>query len=295
MIPRIHKDTGWRLFVRTVLGRAYSRAVGYQRQLSRLAIEVGLPLVALMAYIFVYRAIGGSQDLIGYVILGGAMSWFWVNVIWSMASQFFWERQIGNLALYIIAPGSMMAILLGMALGGMVLAAVRAGLIIVLGSLLFHISYAVSSVPLLILVFFLTMAALYAMGMMSASLFLLFGREARYFIDVAQEPVYLISGTYFPLAQSQRLDCRRGVLDSLDLGPGCAAADRIRAQRCAGFSEPENRKRHSAGTGAHLPRGSALVARIHGAAGGGRRQTYRTPCVKPIGARSERPLGWDGR
>jgi len=200
MIPRIHKDTGWRLFVRTVLGRAYSRAVGYQRQLSRLAIEVGLPLVALMAYIFVYRAIGGSQDLIGYVILGGAMSWFWVNVIWSMASQFFWERQIGNLALYIIAPGSMMAILLGMALGGMVLAAVRAGLIIVLGSLLFHISYAVSSVPLLILVFFLTMAALYAMGMMSASLFLLFGREARYFIDVAQEPVYLISGTYFPLS-----------------------------------------------------------------------------------------------
>ena len=199
MVPRIHKDTGWRLFVRTVLGRAYSRAVGYQRQLSRLAIEVGLPLVALMAYIFVYRAIGGSQDLIGYVILGGAMSWFWVNVIWSMASQFFWERQIGNLALYIIAPGSMMAILLGMALGGMCLAGLRAGLIIVLGSLIFHISYTVASVPLLILVFFLTMAALYAMGMMSASLFLLFGREARYFIDVSQEPVYLISGTYFPL------------------------------------------------------------------------------------------------
>jgi ABC-2 type transport system permease protein len=199
MIPRIHKDTGWRLFLRTVLGRAYSRAVGYQRQLSRLVIEVGLPLVALMAYIFVYRAIGGSQDLVGFVILGGAMSWFWVNVIWAMASQFFWERQIGNLALYIIAPGSMMAILLGMALGGMCLAGVRAGLIIVLGSLIFHISYTVASVPLLILVFLLTMAALYAMGMMSASLFLLFGREARYFIDVSQEPVYLISGTYFPL------------------------------------------------------------------------------------------------
>lgn len=199
MIPRVNKDTGWRLFLRTVMARAYSRAVGYQREVSRLVIEVGLPLIALMAYIFVYRAIGASQDLVGYVILGGAMSWFWLNVIWGMASQFFWERQIGNLALYIIAPGSMMAILLGMALGGMVLAGIRAGLIILLGSLLFHISYSIASVPLLALVFFLTMAALYAMGMMSASLFLLFGREARYFIDVAQEPVYLISGTYFPL------------------------------------------------------------------------------------------------
>lgn len=181
------------------MGRGYSRAIGYQRQVSRLVIEVGLPLVALTAYVVVYRAIGASEDLIGYVILGGAMSWFWVNVIWGMASQFFWERQIGNLALYIIAPGSMMAILLGMALGGMILAGIRAGLIILVGSLLFHISYSISSVPLLVLLFVLTMAALYAMGMMSASLFLLFGREARYFIDMGQEPVYLISGTYFPL------------------------------------------------------------------------------------------------
>jgi len=181
------------------MARAYSRAVGYQRQLSRLVIEVGLPLVALIAYIFVYRAIGAPKDLIGYVILGGAMSWFWLNVIWGMATQFFWERQIGNLALYIMAPSSLMGILLGMAVGGMMLAGVRASLIIVIGSLLFHIPYSIASVPMLILVFFLTLAALYAMGMMAASLFLLFGREARYFIDMAQEPVFLISGTYFPL------------------------------------------------------------------------------------------------
>ena len=199
MVPRIHKDTGWRLFLRTVMGRSYSRAVGYQRQWSRLLIEVGLPLVALTAYIFVYRSISAPKDLIGYVILGGAMSWFWVNIIWGMATQFFWERQIGNLALYIMAPASMMGILLGMALGGIVLAGVRAALIIVIGSLLFHIQYAVASVPLLCLVFFLTLTALYAMGMTSASFFLLFGREARYFIDMTQEPVFLVSGTYFPI------------------------------------------------------------------------------------------------
>jgi ABC-2 type transport system permease protein len=199
MSRRIHKDVGWRLFLRTVIGRAYPRAIAYQRQISRLAIEVGLPLVALLAYIFVYQAIGAPRVFAGYVILGGAMSAFWLNVLWAMASQFFWERQIGNLALYIMSPSSLMGILLGMSLGGMVVSAPRAAFIILLGSLLFHIPYAITSVPLLMLSFLLMLAALYALGMMCASLFLLFGRGARYFVETAQEPIYLISGTYFPM------------------------------------------------------------------------------------------------
>ena len=49
---------------------------------------------------------------------GGAMTAFWINVLWSMSAQLYWEKENGNLALYIMAPSSMMAILLGMALGG---------------------------------------------------------------------------------------------------------------------------------------------------------------------------------
>ena len=32
--PRLHKDAGWRLFLRTVMGRAYPRVIGEQRQIS---------------------------------------------------------------------------------------------------------------------------------------------------------------------------------------------------------------------------------------------------------------------
>ena len=53
---------------------------------------------------------------------------------------------------------------------------------------------------MLILVFFLTLTALYAMGMTFASLFLMFGREASHFVDLSQEPVYLLSGMYFPIS-----------------------------------------------------------------------------------------------
>jgi ABC-2 type transport system permease protein len=47
--------------------------------------------------------------------------------------------------------------------------------------------------------FVLTMAALYGLGMMFASLFLLFGREAWHLSNLFQEPIYLLSGFYFPV------------------------------------------------------------------------------------------------
>ena len=43
------------------------------------------------------------------------------------------------------------------------------------------------------------MVALYGLGMMFASLFLLFGREAWQIVMMLQEPVYFLSGFYFPV------------------------------------------------------------------------------------------------
>jgi ABC-2 type transport system permease protein len=48
-------------------------------------------------------------------------------------------------------------------------------------------------------VFILTMTALYGLGMLLSSLFLLFGREAWQIVQMLQEPVYFISGFYFPV------------------------------------------------------------------------------------------------
>jgi len=98
-----------------------------------------------------------------------------------------------------MAPNSLMAILLGMALGGMVSTTLRALVIIILGSLLFQVSYVLASFVQLFAVFTLTMTALYGMGMMFASAFLLLSREAWHLSNLAQEPVYLLSGFYFPI------------------------------------------------------------------------------------------------
>jgi len=37
--------------------------------------------------------------LVGFVVLGGTMTAFWMNVLWSMASQLYWEKEMGNLQL----------------------------------------------------------------------------------------------------------------------------------------------------------------------------------------------------
>ena len=193
-------DRGARLFLRTVFARAYPRFVVNVRERWWLMYDVLLPLVALSAYVFVYRAIHAPPEFVGFVIIGGAMSAFWLNVLWAMSSQLFWEKETGNLALYIMSPNSLMAVLLGMALGGMFATTVRALAILAIGSWLFHVEYSISNLPLLVAVFVLGLVALYGMGMMFASLFLLVGREGWHLVNLVQDPVYLLSGTYFPIS-----------------------------------------------------------------------------------------------
>jgi ABC-2 type transport system permease protein len=196
---RPHKSTGLALFLRTVLARAYPRVIGQQREKSWVFFEILLPMLSTMSYVFVYRAIGAPEEYVGFVVMGGAMIAFWLNVLWSMSSQLYWEKEQGNLALYIMAPNSMIAILLGMALGGLFAATLRALVIVTLGSWMFHVQYVVGSFSQLFAVFFLAMVALYGMGMMTSSMFLLLSREAWHLASLAQEPIYLTSGFFFPV------------------------------------------------------------------------------------------------
>lgn len=203
MVPVEKRNTGLNLFLQTVWARAYPRVIGQQRERSWVFFEIFLPLLSVAAYVYVYKAINAPEDYIGFVVIGGAMTAFWMNILWSMGSQLYWEKEQGNLALYIMAPTSMMAVLLGMALGGMVSTLMRAGVIIIVGGLLFQVPFQVSNYLQLISVFLLAMVALYGMGMMASSLFLLLSREAWHISNLAMEPVYLASGFYFPIKSFQ--------------------------------------------------------------------------------------------
>lgn len=187
------------LFLRSMMGRAYPRVVGSIRQTGDLFWETLIPLLSLVGFVFVYRALNAPEEYIGFVVLGGAMTTFWLNVLWSMGSQLYWDKDAGNLTLYILSPAPMMGVLLGMAVGGILWSLSRAMIVVLAGSLLFGVQFSTASIGALAITFVLTMTALYGMGMLFASLFLLFGREAWHLSHLLQEPIYLVSGFYFPV------------------------------------------------------------------------------------------------
>jgi ABC-2 type transport system permease protein len=189
----------WKTFLRTIVGRAYPRLIGVWREKSWIIFDVLFPLLQVSAYVYIYRAVGAPPEFAGFAVLGGAMIAYWMNVLWSMASQLYWEKETGNLQLYLIAPTSRMAILLGMALGGLTATTVRAAGVLLVGTLLFHVPLQVTDGALFFGVFVLTMVALYGLGMLLSSVFLLWGREAWHLSNLFQEPVFLFSGFYFPV------------------------------------------------------------------------------------------------
>jgi ABC-2 type transport system permease protein len=93
-------------------------------------------------------------------------------------------------------------------------------MIVVAGSFLFGVTFSTAHLGLLTLTFMLTMTALYGMGMLFASLFLFFGREAWHMANLFQEPIYLLSGFYFPVKALGPWVAAAAALIPLTLGLG---------------------------------------------------------------------------
>jgi ABC-2 type transport system permease protein len=187
------------LNLRATLGRAYVRVVGSIREPAWIISDAVFPSLGMCAFVLLYRALGAPRSFEALAVLGGILSTYWINVLWGMGAQLYWEKQQGQLQLYFAAPCSRMSILTGMALGGMAMTTVRSVFGIALGFGLFGVRVQSFDVLALLMVFLVTMTALYGLGMMLSSLFLLWGREAWHVCNALQEPVYFLSGLYFPL------------------------------------------------------------------------------------------------
>jgi len=207
-----------RIFLKTIVARGYPRFVSTHRNRAWVFTETLLPLIGTIAMIYVYRALHAPARYLGFVVLGGVLLAFWQNVVYSMATQFFWDRGAGNLELFAMAPTSLAAILLGMAIGGAWVSLTRAITILLVASVLFGVGYSAAGLLPALGVFVLTISALYCLGMLLASLFLFFQREAWNLADAMQEPIYFVSGFYFPVRSLGAVVVGLGSLVPLTLG-----------------------------------------------------------------------------
>jgi len=164
-------------------------------------VSMGFPVLSSLALFLLYYSIGAT-GYVGFAILGGVMVSFWGNVLWSMASQFNWDKQEGLFEIYLTSPAPISAILIGMSVGGIIGTVPSAIIVTAMGyflSAILHITIPVAGSWLAVaLTFALTLASLYAMGMTLSALYLVYGREAESMNEVLQEPVSMLSGIYFP-------------------------------------------------------------------------------------------------
>jgi len=184
---------------RTIFARAYPRVVAIVRAARW---TVGGTIVSLMymaALVLIYKSINAPKEYYSFAILGSSLLSYWDNVIWSMAMQLYWDKEDGLLEMYMIAPINRMALLTGMALGGMTMTTFRAVIIFVSGILIFRAPIYVEMPGHLILSFLLALIALYGVGMAFSSLFLMWGRQVWAVADLMMEPMHVLSGSYFPI------------------------------------------------------------------------------------------------
>ncbi len=196
-------SASWRdrvtLNLRATYARTYVRVVGSIREPAWIFSDTVLPTFGMCAFVLLYRALGAPRSFEAVAVVGGILSTYWLNVLWGMGAQLFWEKQQGQLQLYFAAPCSRMAIFTGMALGGAFMTSLRAVFGIAVGFGIFHVQLQPFNPWILIAVFLVTLGALYALGITFSSLFLLYGREAWHICNALQEPVYFLSGLYFPI------------------------------------------------------------------------------------------------
>jgi ABC-2 type transport system permease protein len=206
------------LNLRATVARTYVRIVGSIREWTWIIGDAVLPNLGMCAFVLLYRTLGAPRSFEALAVFGGILSTYWINVLWGMGSQFYWEKQQGQLQLYFAAPCSRMAILTGMAIGGITVTTLRSLFGVFLGFVVLGVRVPPFDVGMLALVFTLTMTSLYALGMTLASLFLLYGREAWHLSNALQEPVYFLSGLYFPLRALGALGAAAAGLVPLGLG-----------------------------------------------------------------------------
>jgi hypothetical protein len=155
--------------LRTIVGRAYPRVRGMAREKSWVFFEVLLPFLATSAFVFVYRALQAPPQYIGFVVLGGAMTAFWLNVIWMMGPAAVVGEEPGQPRALLRRPDEHHGRPVRDGLRRLRHEHHRATAVLVIATTIFGVTFAVDQWALLIAVFFLTLAALYGLGMVLAS------------------------------------------------------------------------------------------------------------------------------
>jgi ABC-2 type transport system permease protein len=127
------------------------------------------------------------------------MMGMWGNTLYSSGFAISFEKWQGTLEEVVAAPSNLLHVIAGKSVSNALFGLVNMVAILLIASLVFRVSLGVANPVLFALSLVLTLLSVSALGLIFASAFVL-TRSAQVFTNGLEFPIYVISGSMFPIA-----------------------------------------------------------------------------------------------
>jgi ABC-2 type transport system permease protein len=155
------------------------------------------PFVFTFVALTLFKEASGPFGL--YAVLGGGMMGMWGNTLYSSGFAISFEKWQGTLEEVVAAPSNLLHVIAGKSVSNALFGLVNMVAILLIASLVFRVSLGVANPVLFALSLVLTLLSVSALGLIFASAFVL-TRSAQVFTNGLEFPIYVISGSMFPIA-----------------------------------------------------------------------------------------------
>jgi ABC-2 type transport system permease protein len=155
------------------------------------------PFVFTAVALIFFKNVSGSLAL--YAVLGGGMMGMWGNTLYGAGFALSFDRWNGTLEYVLATPSRLVWIVAGRSGSSAVLGLVNALAILVIAVFGYKVDIGIANPTLFLLALILTLASLSALGVLFCSSFLL-TRSAQVLTNGLEMPIYVASGSMFPIA-----------------------------------------------------------------------------------------------
>ena len=155
------------------------------------------PFVFTFVALTLFKDAGGSFGL--YAVLGGGMMGMWGNTLYASGFAIDFERWQGTLEEVVAAPSNLLHVISGRSVSNALFGLTNMVAILLIAALAFRIPLGIANPILFALSIVLTLLSVSALGLIFASSFVL-TRSAQVLTNGLEFPIYVISGSMFPIA-----------------------------------------------------------------------------------------------
>jgi len=155
------------------------------------------PFVFTIVALILFRDVSGSVAL--YAVLGGGMMGMWGNTLYGSGFALAFDRWNGTIEYVLGTPSRLVWIIAGRSASNAVLGLANALAIVLVVAIGYGAFFAIADPILFLLALVLTLTSLSALGVVFCSAFLL-SRSAQVMTNGLEMPIYVASGSMFPVA-----------------------------------------------------------------------------------------------